>query len=212
MLVAPSDLEADGIADDLFDSPLGRCDDPTEPQRQPNLSSDSIQTLNDLYQLTRAWNAANYSRADLKDSPFSNRCASIERRLTQDPSHSAAAAPSQGPPHQVRESCRLAGLVYFRALFYNIPFSSPENIVIMQRLRVALENSILSGWSGAPGLLLWALLVGTAAARSKNDETFFAGHLSTTCFCLVANWHDVHQMLATFLRMELTVENKAAVS
>lgn len=209
VLLTSQDLEEDGIADDLFDSPLDRCDDSPEPQRQLRLSSESIQTLNDLHELTLRWDATD-SGATLRDSTVANRCASIERRLSLDPSLSTAAAQSQLPPQQVREACRLAGLIYFRALFHNIPFSSPENVVAMHGLRVALENSILSGWDGAPGLLLWALLVGTAAARSTSDKTFFAGHLSTICFCLVAKWHDVQQMLATFLRMERRVERRAA--
>lgn len=194
----------------MFDSPLGRCDDPAELQRRLQLSPDSIQTLNDLHELTRTWHAANRTRANLKDfTAVANRCASIERQLSLDPTQSTAAAQSQTPTYQVREACRLAGLIYFRALFHNIPFSSSENVVIMQRLRAVLETSILSGWNGAPGLLLWTLLVGTAAARSNGDETFFAGHLSTTCFCLVAHWHDVQQILATFLRMERMVERIA---
>ena len=204
------DLEQDGIANDIFDSPLGRCDNPAELQRQPHLSPDSIQTLNDLYELTKTWGAANRARAHLKDSTaVTKRCASMQRQLSLDPTQSTTRAQSQTTPYQVREACRLAGLIYFRALFHNIPFSSSENVVIMQRLRAALENSILSGWNGAPGLLLWALLVGTAAARSNGEETFFAGHLSTTCFCLVAHWHDVQQILATFLRMERVVESLA---
>lgn len=213
MLVASHDLEEDGIADDLFNSPLGRCDDPTEPQSQSNLFPDSVQTMEDLYKLTQAWNQMNRAGANWKDSPAAaNRCLSIERWLSLDHSHSATVPPNQVVPLQVREACRLAGLIYFRALFHNVPFSSPANIETMQGLRAALANSILYGWNGTPGLLLWALLVGTAAARSTSDEPFFAGHLSTTCFCLVANWHDVQQMLAFFFYLERRVEKKAAES
>ena len=167
-----------------------------------------IQTLNDLHELTLRWKAT-FSGLKLKDSMSANRFASIERRLSLNPSPSTVSAQSQLPLFQVQEACRLAGLIYFRALFRNIPFSSPENVVAMQGLRVALGNSILSGWDGFPGLLLWALLVGTAASRSTSNENFFAGHLSTTCFCLVAKWHDVQQMLVTFLRMEGLVEKRA---
>lgn len=209
VLVAADDFEENGIAEELFDSPLQHCDDFPEPQRQPRLSPDMIQTLNDLHELTQRWKAT-YSGLKSKDSISTNRFALIERRLSLNPSPSTVSAQSQLSPFQVQESCRLAGLIYFRALFRNIPFSSSENVVAMQGLRVALENTILSGWDGAPGLLLWALLVGTAAARSKSEGTFFAGHLSTTCFCLVAKWHDVQQMLVTFLRMERLVEKRAA--
>lgn len=210
MLVSFQDLESNGIADDIFDSPLGRCDDPAELQRRPILPPDSIQMLNALYELTRIWGAANRARASLKDSTaVVSRCASIERQLSLDPIQSTTAAQSQTPPYQVREACRLAGLIYFRALFHNIPFSSSENTVIVQSLRAALEISMLSGWNGAPGLLLWVLLVGTAAAQSNVNETFFAGHLSTTCFCLVSHWKDVQQILAKFWHMERMVERIA---
>lgn len=195
--------------DDLFNSPLQCCTDFSEPQGQARSSPDMMQTLKDLHELTLRWKAS-YSDLNLEDSAYTNRCASIERRLSQHPSPSTTAAQSQLPEFQIREACRLAGLIYFRALFYSIPFSSPDNVLIMQGLRAALENSIVSGWEGCPGLLLWALLVGTAVARSEGEATFFAGHLSTTCFCLVAKWHDVQQMLATFLRMERSVEQRAA--
>lgn len=205
VLVTNQDLDQGGIAENMFDSPLGHCDDPIEPHRRPNLSTDSIQTLNNLWALTQRWITASRSGAKLKDStPVANRFALIERQLTLNPTHSAAAAQSQ-MPHQVREACRLAGLIYFRALFHDVPFSSSENLMAMQGLRAALEISILSGWNGAPGLLLWVLLVGTAAARSTSDQTFFAGHLSTTCFCLVAHWHNVQQILATFLQIDRMV-------
>ena len=208
--MAFQDLESHGIADDIFNSPLGRCDDPAEPSRRPNLPADSIGISNALYGLTQRWTAANRERASLKDSPeVANRCASIERQLSLGSTQSTTTVQSQTPLYPVREACRLAGLIYFRALFHNIPFSSSQNTVIMQGLKAALENSILSGWNGAPGLLLWVLLVGTAAARSNGEENFFAGHLSTTCFCLVTHWYDVQQILATFLRMERMVERLA---
>lgn len=191
------ELEQGRITNDLFNSPLDCCD----PQRRSNPYSDIWDCL---YVLTRRWHAANHARTDLKDSAVANECASIEHRLNLAPSHSAV------PPHQVREACRLAGLIYFRALFHGIPFSSPENKIIMQGLRMAMENSIISGWNGSPGLLLWALLVGTAASRSQSEGTFFAGHLSTTCFCLVANWQDVQHILITVLHMERRVEFRAA--
>ncbi len=209
VLLTAGDCEEDGIAEDLFSSPLKNCDGSFEPQWQLRLSSDTTQTLKDLHELTLIWNASS-SDMSLRGSRYTDRCASIEHRLSLHPSPSTIAAQSQLPPYQIREACRLAGLIYFRALFYNIPFSSPDNVVVMQGLRAALENSVLSGWDGSPGLLLWVLLVGTAAARSKAEEGFFAGHLSTTCFCLVVKWHDVQQMLATFLRMERRVEKRAA--
>lgn len=208
--MAFQDLERHGIADNIFDSPLGRCDNPAEPQRRLNLPADSIGISNALYGLTRRWTEANRERASLKDSDeVANRCVLIERQLSLGSTQSTTTAQNQTSHYQVREACRLAGLIYFRALFHNIPFSSSHNAVIMQGLKAALENSILSGWNGAPGLLLWVLLVGTAAARSNRDENFFAGHLSTTCFCLVTHWHDVQQILAMFWRMERMVERLA---
>ena len=206
MLLTPHDFEEDGIKESLFNSPLQLSNVFSEPQRQPRLTPDMSQMLSDLHELTLHWSAT-FSGLHSKDSISATRCASIERRLG-----STLTTQSQLPHYllQLHEACRLAAVIYFRALVHNVPFSSSENFVAMQGLRAALGNSILSEWGGAPGLLLWALLVGTAAARSKSEETFFAGHLSTTSFCLVAKWHDVQQILVTFLRMERRVEMRAA--
>lgn len=116
-------------------------------------------------------------------------------------------SPGKGPTY---EACRLAGLIYFRALYHNIPFSSSENTGLMQALQTSLETIFVDGWNGVPGVLLWALLIGTAAERSNSADAFLAGHLSITCLSLVTLGHDVSEILKRFLWLEKAVEEKAS--
>ncbi|KAL8821925.1 MAG: hypothetical protein Q9191_007212 [Dirinaria sp. TL-2023a] len=110
----------------------------------------------------------------------------------------------------LEESCRLASLIYFSAMVDNIPFNSHLHMSTLDRLQKTVGRSVLGGWNHAPGLLLWVLLVGTAAERRRDKDMFFAGHLCTTCLCVgIRHFGDVRNMLVKFLWIEKTIRARA---
>ena len=101
-------------------------------------------------------------------------------------------------------------MIFFRALYYNQPFASPDNFDTLQRLRASIEKTILGGWDHFAGILIWVLLVGTAAER-KSAELTFAEHLSKTCCAIGGRGaEDLKITLQKFIDVESLVEAKAA--
>ncbi len=183
----------------MLDSPLHVQEDLPGHPKYFDLPADIVEIINALQKLTSTFEESG-PRVSLNDSPNGPQFAPLGRRLEL--------AVSQ--KDIIYEACRLAGLIYFRALFHNVPFASPKNAVLMHDLRASLQSTITEGWNGVPGLLVWALLVGTAAERTNTTEVFMAGHLSTTCLSLLPLGHDVAQILKHFLWLERVVEEKAS--
>lgn len=183
----------------MLDSPLYLEDSLSESPKYSNLSTAIVKILNALFELTTTYKKTD-PRLSLENSASGRRFASL--------GHLLKSAVSRNDP--IYEACRLAGLIYFRALYYNIPFTSQENTIFMQDLRASIQATITEGWKGVPGALIWALLVGTAAGRSNADDMFLSGHLSTTCISLVPFGHDIAQLLKHFLLLERLVDEKAS--
>ena len=183
----------------MLDSPLYLEEGLSESPKYSNLSTATVKILNAMYELTTTFQKTD-PRLSLENSASGRRFASLGLHLES--------AVSRNDP--IYEACRLAGLIYFRALYHNIAFASPENTVFMQGLRASLQTTIAEGWNGVPGALIWALLVGTAAERSDADDVFLAGHLSTMCISLVPFGHNIAQLLKRFLLLERLAEEKSS--
>lgn len=197
------------LEDDLLDSPMQSHSQAIVYQKGSELSPDMMQLLDDILKVTCEWDNICFGAA-LGGFEFSAQCLSVERRLNL--LTSANTDPSNPLRNQVDEACRVSGLIYLRALSHGVPFASPANLALLQDLRKSLDNSTIHGWTESPGVLIWVLLVGTAVERTQHESAFFAGHLSATSICMVAKWHDVHQMFKKFLRIEKTVEVNALKS
>lgn len=182
----------------MLDSPLYLEEGLSERPKYSNLSTATVKILNALFELTTTFKKTD-PRLSLENSASGRRFVSLGPLLN-------SAVSRNGP---IYEACRLAGLIYFRALYYNIPFTSQENAIFMQDLRTSIQATITEGWNGVPGALIWTLLVGTAAGRSNADDMFLSGHLSTTCISLVPFGHDIAQLLKQFLLLERLVDEKA---
>lgn len=183
----------------MLDSPLYLEGGLSESPKYSNLSTAIVKILNALSELTTTFKKTD-PRMGLEGSASGRRFASLGPHLKS--------AVSGNDP--IYEACRLAGLIYFRALYHNIPFTSQENTIFMQGLRESIQATITEGWKGVPGALIWVLLVGTATGRSNADDMFFPGHLSTTCISLVPFGHDIAQLLKKFLLLERLVDEKAS--
>lgn len=183
----------------MLDSPLYLEEGLSESPKYSNLSTSIVKILNALYELTTTFKKTD-PRLSLENSASGRRFASLGLHLESAVSRNDL----------IYEACRLAGLIYFRALYHNIPFTSPENTIFTQDLQASLQTTITEGWNGVPGALIWVLVVGTAAKRSDTDVVFLAGHLSTTCISLVPFGHDVAQLLKQFLLLERLVDEKAS--
>lgn len=188
----------------VLDSPLQRYNGYPSQSSHPFLSSETVQILDDMNELTRIFEDAG-PMVSLKTSTKATRCELICRRLDLVPTEGSVLSQD----HIYRAS-RLAGQIYFRAVYHNIPFASPANARLVRDLRVSLESSIFHFWDSVAGVLVWALLVGAACERTNTEDVFLAGHLSTTCLSLVALGYDATKTLIKFLWLERAVEDKAA--
>ena len=165
--------------------------------------------------VTALFEASEGAETMILNSKIATQCKDMERTIRLCPTISFAHALSSGraeinPNADLEESCRLASLIYFSALVDNIPFNSHLNKSTLDRLGKTIERSVLGGWNQAPGLLLWVLLVGTVAEREREDDMFFAGHLSTTCLCVgVRHFEDVRNMLVKFIWIQRMVQERA---
>lgn len=171
------------------------------------MRSDIVQILNDMNEVTQMYEET-YSENYLGDSAYLERCASIELSLNSRP----LAADANNKDDHIYEACQLAALIYLRALLHNVTFGSPVNSRITHNLKASLASSILYGWNDIPGVLLWILLVGTAADRSNSEDAFFAGHLSSTAQCLVPFLRNVQKILKKFYWIENVVDERATNS
>ena len=83
---------------------------------------------------------------------------------------------------------------------------------LVERLRLQIERTVLGAWDRAPGILIWVLLVGTAAERNGTEKMLFAGHLSLVALCVgLRQYEDVRNMLAKFWCIERLVEKSADI-
>ncbi|MCJ1268824.1 hypothetical protein MMC22_008712 [Lobaria immixta] len=193
-----SELEDDSVRD-ILDSPLQCNGSDSEQPKYANLAQETVGILKAMLDLTSTFEQTG-PRVSLSESHRETRLDSIDRRLE-----------SCALPHdQVHEACRFAALIYFRALYHNVPFASSANNALVQNLRASLENTFADGWKGVPGVWIWALLIGTAAERTNTKDVFLAGHLSTICLGLVQMGHDVAELLKHFIWLEKAVEDKAS--
>lgn len=190
-----SELEDDSVSD-ILGSPL---QSDSEQPKYADLPKETVGILKAMLELTSIFEQAGH-RVSLSESHSGTSWTSISRRLEL----------SATPQDQVHEACRFAALIYFRALYHNVPFTSSTNTALVQSLRASLEKTVAESWNGVPGVLVWALLIGTAAERANTKDVFLAGHLSTICLSLVQMGHDVAELLKHFLWLEKAVESKAS--
>ncbi|PVH76179.1 hypothetical protein DL98DRAFT_535972 [Cadophora sp. DSE1049] len=107
--------------------------------------------------------------------------------------------------NHVLETLQHAGVIYHRAVeFFNIDFPSPINKRAFQDLCTAFGKcSDDDFWVRYPGVQLWVLLVGTAAARGKKEAAFWMFYLSRTgSFSNAANWLTGNAAIRLFLDIQ----------
>lgn len=74
----------------------------------------------------------------------------------------------------ISECCCLAAMIYCQVLFTDLPFLSPGNESIADRLFAALQHSDMEQWMDkAPELHLWVCYVGALASRSRVQRVSF---------------------------------------
>ncbi|KAH7397598.1 hypothetical protein BKA64DRAFT_42425 [Cadophora sp. MPI-SDFR-AT-0126] len=110
------------------------------------------------------------------------------------------------PSHNhVLETLQHAGAIYHRGVeFLDIDFSSPVNNRAFQDLCTAFGKcSDDEFWVDYPGIQLWVLLVGTAAASGKKEAAFWMFYLSRTgSFSNAANWLTGNAAIRLFLDIQ----------
>ncbi|KAK0107908.1 hypothetical protein ONS96_003695 [Cadophora gregata f. sp. sojae] len=110
------------------------------------------------------------------------------------------------PKHNhVLETLQHAGAIYHRAVeFLDIDFPSPINNRAFQDLCTEFGKcSEDEFWVRYPGVQLWVLLVGTAAARGKKEAAFWMFYLSRTgSFSNAANWLTGNAAIRLFLDIQ----------
>lgn len=192
------------VDNDLLDSPLLSHTIFSRMRGFSELRPDIVQILNDMLSLTQMLEET-YPETNIADSAYVDQCASIEHDLESMP----FMTDTDSKADHIYEACRLAALIYLRALVHNIPFGNLANSQLMQTLRFSVSSSIFDEWNEIPGVLLWVLLVGTAAARNSTENVFFAGQLSTTSRCLLPLLCNVQKVLQKFMWVESVVDDRA---
>ena len=166
--------------------------------------------LRDMREITVMLEESQTLQPKIDSNTIAEKCILIERRLRMLPSMNIL----DGYPadKEVYECCRLAALIYFRAVVYSVPFNKPVNKPLLGRLRTSIQRSVLGGWDQAFGVLIWVLLVGTAAERQDPTPWVSAGFLSLTCCGVgVRHPHDVRSLLWKFRWIEKIVDERAAL-
>lgn len=162
--------------------------------------------------VTALFEASEGAETIILNRKVAKQCKDMETTIGLYPTINFERLPSLGQAESnadLEESCRLASLIYYSALVDNIPFNSHLHIDTLDRLQKTVGRSVLGGWDHAPGLLLWVLLVGTAAERERGKDMFFAGHLSATCLCVgVRHFGDVRNTLVKFLWIENIIQGR----
>lgn len=197
----------------LFARPPRYHEDP--PYRIRELTRPVLHILECMRTVTALLEASEGTETMILNSEIAKQCKDMETAIRLCPTlgYAGLHLSSQAEVNRnadLEESCYLASLIYFSALVDNIPFNSHLNKSTLDRLRKTIGTSVPGGWDHAPGLLLWVLLVGTAAEREGEEDVFFAAHLSTTCLCVgVRHFGDVRNMLVKFLWVERIVQERA---
>jgi hypothetical protein len=88
----------------------------------------------------------------------------------------------------IYEACRLAACIYWGCIYATTPFSADTNSVHMVALKAALgKTDDELWWNAAPEALVWACLVGGAAARHRPERGWFIARLGPTMVTLGEN-------------------------
>ncbi|KAG4411446.1 hypothetical protein IFR04_015416 [Cadophora malorum] len=120
------------------------------------------------------------------------------------------------PGHNhVLETLQHAGIIYHRAVeFLNADFPSAVNKQAFRDLCTAFGKcSDDDFWVRYPGVQLWVLLVGTAAARGKKEAAFWMFYLSRTgSFSNAANWLTGNAAIRLFLDIQRRMREAGATS
>jgi hypothetical protein len=162
----PAIPSSDLIHVKIFDSPLwGSCTFKNLPQKS-GLCPESIIILQLLRNLT-IFLSANVGDAPNPGSDFNALANTKNWNMTH------LSAPS------VLNVIRLTSSIYSAALTTPpIPFTSPLNRALAEDLCRAIESPINDyTWDQFPGILIWILLVGSAAAANMPEHSFFVSML-----------------------------------
>ena len=118
--------------------------------------------------------------------------------------------PCNDPTHNhVLETLLAASVLYTRALSPpHTDFPAPVNEAPFQQLCEAFAKcSHVEFWVEYPGIQLWMLLVGTAAARGKKEAAFWMFYLSRT-----GNFSDAESWLAGSAAVRTFLEIQRCIS
>jgi hypothetical protein len=103
----------------------------------------------------------------------------------------------------VYECCRLTAIIYVRSILTGTPFSQSYPALGLQKLDHAIKKVSLVGWSKAPGVLLWVLLVQLPARRSQADKAWYMGLMQKVGAAVgFAKWEDMVRSIDNFIRVQ----------
>jgi hypothetical protein len=186
--IPPPDL----IQVKIFDSPLwGPCTFKDLPQKS-GLCPESIIILQSLRNLTISLSANIGDAAN----PGSNSNALANTKNSNMPY-------LLGP--SVLNVIRLTSSIYSAALTTPpIPFTSPLNRSLAEDLCRAIESPINDDtWDQFPGILVWILLVGSAAAANMPEHSFFVSMLTKVGLGAAFGWwNEMSEAMRAFLEIK----------
>ncbi|KAH8697963.1 hypothetical protein BGW36DRAFT_379750 [Talaromyces proteolyticus] len=85
----------------------------------------------------------------------------------------------------ISECCCLAAMIYWKALFTNVPFNSPDNDSAADQLFIAFRQTDLEKWmEKAPEMHIWVSYVGALASANKVQRASFVAISKTSVVIL----------------------------
>jgi len=123
--------------------------------------------------------------------------------------HSKGAGECEVPEKSVLDVLRIASIIHCRALSTPpVHFSAPANIPLLRLLYDFINVSAPDPfWLRYPGILLWVLLIGCAAAVKRRERSYFMMYLAKVgIFTEPRCWFEAQSAILRFIEVQNTIK------
>lgn len=111
--------------------------------------------------------------------------------------------PTTSSPDFIYRSCRLAALIYCKAILYRIPLSRVCSLEDLKSLWEIMWRITLTEWKQLPGVFMWIILSAHQAAQDTAYGRFLKSMLKASSFFItLENWDVVDGALMGFVGLQ----------
>ncbi|KFZ17100.1 hypothetical protein V501_01891 [Pseudogymnoascus sp. VKM F-4519 (FW-2642)] len=188
-------------------SPLINCNDFEKIHALQPRGGDISSVVQNMQLLTTMFRCGHHKVSAAEDIKSSDRAINLDQYLELR-SCELRSKSTQNAVDYILEACLLAAGVYRNAVLYCIPFTDPINQAPVKALRLVLERIGIEGsWSLIPGVLLWVLVTGGAAARGSPESDYFLGQLIRVGMGVgLQHWDEIRIAILNFVWVQEEVQ------